>query len=171
MNVFDLLAERNAEFARTRFAPGMPILPALRTLVVGCVDPRVDPAHVLGTDLGETAVIRNVGGRVTPSVATELRLLRVLTESLVGADAPAIDLVLLQHTDCGITRMQDPPDGLAAYFEVDAAALPDKHVADPRAAVAADAAAVASEPALARAYRVTGVVYDVATGRIERITH
>jgi carbonic anhydrase len=35
-------------------------------MVVGCVDPRVDPAHVLGLSNGEAAIIRNVGGRITP---------------------------------------------------------------------------------------------------------
>ncbi|WP_425343349.1 carbonic anhydrase [Pseudofrankia saprophytica] len=35
-------------------------------MVVGCVDPRVDPTHVLGLEQGEAAVIRNVGGRITP---------------------------------------------------------------------------------------------------------
>jgi len=70
MTVIDTLAERNDDFVRTRFVPGLPMLPRLRTLVVGCVDPRVDPAHVLGLETGDAAVIRNVGGRVTPDVLT-----------------------------------------------------------------------------------------------------
>jgi carbonic anhydrase len=166
MTVVDTLAERNDEFVRTRFAPGLPMLPRLRTLVVGCVDPRVDPAHVLGLETGDAAVIRNVGGRVTPDVLAELALLRRLTETLVGF-APVIDLIVMQHTDCGITRLQDPPDMLAAYFHVDPAALARKHVADPRAAVASDIAVLQSAPQLAATFRITGVVYDVDTGRID----
>ena len=30
-----------------------------------------DPAHVLGLDLGDAPVIRNVGGRVTPATLAE----------------------------------------------------------------------------------------------------
>ena len=88
MTVVDTLAERNDDFARTRFIPGLPMLPRLRTLVVGCVDPRVDPAHVLGLETGDAAVIRNVGGRVTPDVLAELALLGRLARSLVGSAAP-----------------------------------------------------------------------------------
>jgi carbonic anhydrase len=46
MDVIDTLATRNDEFARSHFAPGMPVLPRLRTLVLTCVDPRLDPAHI-----------------------------------------------------------------------------------------------------------------------------
>ena len=167
MTVVDTLAERNDDFARSRFIPGLPMLPRLRTLVVGCVDPRVDPAHVLGLETGDAAVIRNVGGRITPDVIAELALLGRLASSLVGSAAPVIDLIVMQHSDCGITRLQDPPDMLAAYFHVDPTALADKHIADPRAAVASDIAVLASVPQLAAAFRVTGVVYDVDTGRID----
>jgi carbonic anhydrase len=166
MTVVDTLAERNDDFARTRFVAGLPMLPRLRTLVLGCVDPRVDPAHVLGLETGDAAVIRNVGGRVTPDVLAELALLARLTETLVGF-APVIDLIVMQHTDCGITRLQDPPDMLAAYFHVAPSALAHKHVADPRAAIASDIAVLQSVPQLATAFRITGVVYDVDTGRID----
>lgn len=167
MAMIDTLGERNDEFARTRFTPGLPMLPRLRTLVLGCVDPRVDPAHVLGLDSGDAAVIRNVGGRVTPDVVAELALLSRLARSLVGTAAPVIDLIVMQHTDCGITRLQDPPDLLAAFLHVDRAALGEKHVEDPRAAVESDIAELQRTPEIAAAFRLTGVVYDVDTGRID----
>ena len=167
MTVVDTVAERNDDFARTRFIPGLPMLPRLRTLVVGCVDPRVDPAHVLGLETGDAAVIRNVGGRVTPDVLAELALLGRLARSLVGSAAPVIDLIVMQHTDCGITRLQDPPDMLAAYFHVAPTALTAKHVADPRAAVESDINVLRSAPQIAATFRLTGVVYDVDTGRID----
>jgi carbonic anhydrase len=167
MTVVDTLAARNDDFARTQFSPGLPMLPRLRMLVLGCVDPRVDPAHVLGLETGDAAVIRNVGGRVTPDVLAELALLGRLARSLVGSAAPVIDLVVMQHNDCGITRLQDPPDMLAAYFHVDPTDLAHKHVAEPRAAVASDIAVLQSNPQVATAFRLTGVVYDVDTGRID----
>jgi carbonic anhydrase len=64
----DTLTRRNEAFASSRFSRGLKIVPSLKTLIVGCVDPRVDPVDVLGLALGEAAVIRNVGGRVTPDV-------------------------------------------------------------------------------------------------------
>jgi carbonic anhydrase len=166
MDVVDELSERNQEFARTRFASGLPILPRMRTLVLGCVDPRVDPAHVLGLDVGDGAGNPHRGGRVPPRVVTELALLGRLAQTLVGESAPVIDLIVLQHSDCGITRLQDPPDLLADFFGVEPTGLADKHVTDPRAAVDTDVALLRSAPQLANRFRITGVVYDVATGRI-----
>jgi carbonic anhydrase len=167
MNVIDTLAERNDEFARSRFVSGLPMLPRLRTLVLSCVDPRVDPAHVFGLGVGDAAVIRNVGGRVTPDVLTELALLGRLAQTLVGEAAPVVDLIVLQHTDCGIIRLQDPPDALAELFGIDAASLGVKHVTDPAAAVRTDLAMLRNVPSIAARYRTTGAVYDVATGRVD----
>ena len=67
MDAVHTLTERNAEFATHRFALGYPLMPSLKTFIIGCVDPRVDPAQVLGIKLGEVAVIRNIGGRITSS--------------------------------------------------------------------------------------------------------
>jgi carbonic anhydrase len=51
---------------------------------------------------------------------------------------------------------------------VGAAALADKHVADPWAAVEGDVAILRSIPPIAERFQVTGLVYDVETGRVER---
>jgi carbonic anhydrase len=166
MPLIDDLAERNDDFATHRFVPGLPMLPRLRTLVLGCVDPRVDPAHVLGLGVGDAAVLRNVGGRVTPDVIAQLALLGRLTQTLVGDAAPVIDLIVLQHNDCGIVRLQDPPGMLADFFHVEPSTLRDKHVADPHEAVRADVDALRSTPPIANRFRITGAVYDVDTGRI-----
>jgi carbonic anhydrase len=49
---------RNTEFAAHGFAPGLRIIPSLKVFIIGCVDPRVDPAQILGIELGEGAVIQ-----------------------------------------------------------------------------------------------------------------
>src|SRR5262249_25435036 len=77
MAVIDVLAERNADFASHRFSPDLTISPTLKTMIVGCVDPRVDPTKVLGLELGEAVVIRNVGGRVTPATLKTMVMLGV----------------------------------------------------------------------------------------------
>ena len=59
---------------------GLPF-PTPHTLqVLGCVDSRVDPAQVLGLDLGEAVVMRNVGGRVISGLVydTETGLIEVV---------------------------------------------------------------------------------------------
>jgi carbonic anhydrase len=46
MTAIDSLIQRNEEFATHGFAADLSLMPTLRTIIIGCVDPRVDPAHV-----------------------------------------------------------------------------------------------------------------------------
>ncbi len=85
MSTIDDLEERNAVFAREAFSPKDSLMPTLRTIVISCVDPRVDPAHVLGLGDGEALVIRNVGGRVSPAAIETLAMLGAVAR---GAGTP-----------------------------------------------------------------------------------
>jgi carbonic anhydrase len=67
MATFDTLIGRNQDFAAHHFPKNLPLMPTLRTMIIGCVDQRVDPAHLLGLQPGEAIVIRNVGGHITPA--------------------------------------------------------------------------------------------------------
>jgi carbonic anhydrase len=49
--------------------------------VITCIDPRVDPAAILGLELGEAMVLRNVGGRVTPAVIHDVAFISDLGQS------------------------------------------------------------------------------------------
>ena len=73
--------------------------------------------------------------------------------------------MILHHTDCGITRLADYPDQLAAFFEIQADELESKAIADPYAAVRVDTAI--ARQALPPGRLVSGLVYDVATGLIQ----
>ncbi len=164
--IVSTLTARNAAFARQGFT-ARPMMPALATMVIGCVDPRVDPAHVLGLADGDALVIRNIGGRWTPGALQTMAALRAIAEAEGGTPGPGWNLVLLQHTDCGITRLGGRPDLVAGTFGIDAADLPSKAVNDPRAAVAADVAEIRANPFLPPGLIVSGLVYDVRTGLIE----
>ena len=163
------LIARNAGFARRGFAPGGSMMPALQTIVIGCADPRVDPAHVLGLANGDALVIRNVGGRFTPGTLQIMATLRAVAEAEGGAPGPGWNLVVLQHTDCGITRLGGRPDLVAGTFGIDAADLAAKAVNDPRAALAVDVAEIKANPFLPADFIVSGLVYDVRTGLIETV--
>lgn len=154
----DILLERNA-----RIAAGEPLDPAgerLRGgLLLTCVDPRVDPAHVLGLALNEAAVLRNPGGRVTAALLESLELL-----AHVGFAPPnAIrELVVMHHTDCGLSHIGPDHRGLlASYFDMEEQELEARQVADPVASVRFDVALLASSR-LPRPYLVSGIAYDVA---------
>ena len=163
------LTARNADFAQHSFVPGASMMPGLNTMVIGCADPRVDPAHVLGLASGEALVIRNIGGRFTPAALQTMAALRAIAQAEGAAPGPGFNLIVLQHTDCGITRLGGQPELLATTFGIDEADLPAKAVSDPRAAVAADVAAIKDNPFLPADFIVSGLVYDVHTGLIDTV--
>jgi carbonic anhydrase len=175
MNYFESVLERNKSFAAQQSAAGtlMPSLPRAlpnaRAIIVGCADMRVDPAHVFGIKPGEAVVIRNIGGRVTPGLLEQLGLLGRIGQ--VAGEIPGgggdFHIVVLQHTDCGMTRLAGDTEMLASYFQIQKGELRTKAVTDPRAAVNADVAALRAIPALPAAWLVSGLVYDVATGLVE----
>ncbi len=163
----DELVRRNAAFAAVGAFAGLPF-PSNRTLrVIGCVDSRVDPSHVLGLELGDAVAMLNIGGRVTPAVLRSWALLARLGQA--GASGPPDGgpphMVVLHHTDCGIAKLADFPEQLAEYFEIPVDQLDAKAVRDPHAAVRIDVDVV--KRALPAGLLVTGLVYDVDTGLVE----
>jgi carbonic anhydrase len=164
MTVLETYAARNAEFAAHGDLVGLRLMPTSKTIVIGCVDPRVPPSHILGIEVGEAAILRNVGGRVTPGVVRELTMLATVTSVAGGVLGPGWNLVVLHHTDCGMTDLAAFPDLLAEYFEIPADQLEAKAVSDPVASVAVDVAVLKDNPHLPGGFLVSGLVYDVGTG-------
>ncbi len=169
MTTIDDLTARNTDFTADKFRADLTINPWGNLTVIGCVDSRVDPAHILGLDTGEAAVIRNVGGRITPAA---LRTMAMLAEVRQAHNATAVPgtrtLVVLHHTDCGITDLAAHPDLLAGYFEIPAEQLAAKPVTDPIASVRVDTDVLLSQ-LRGTDTTVAGLVYDVGTGRVEVI--
>ena len=136
-------------------------------MVVGCVDPRVDPAHVLGLSNGEAAIIRNVGGRITPSMLRTMTLLGKVGQANANTHVPGTwNLVILHHTDCGMTDLAPYPDLLAEYFEISQDELADKSVVEPNASVRVDVEVIL-DTIRGSDFLVSGLVYDVDTGVVD----
>ncbi|HEY3975581.1 MAG TPA: carbonic anhydrase [Candidatus Sulfotelmatobacter sp.] len=175
MSNLDSMLERNKDFAAQQSVAGtlMPSLPRalpnVKAIIIGCADMRVDPAHILGIKPGEAVVMRNIGGRITPGLLEQLGLLGRIGE--VAGEIPGggaeFHIVVLHHTDCGITRLAADPAPLAHYFQIKEAELAAKAITDARAAVAVDVALLRAIPALPGEWLVSGLVYDVATGLVE----
>lgn len=169
-DVINTLIKRNEFFASTRFSANLKIMPSLKTLIIGCVDPRVDPAEIFGLAPGEAAVIRNVGGRVFPSTLQTIAMLRIVSKANGGDEnGLGTNLIVLHHTDCGINCLAHAPDLLAKHFGVAPTELDPLAITDPHKAVAVDVAALKANPMLPGGFLVTGIVYDVATGRTETV--
>jgi carbonic anhydrase len=174
MSTLDTLLERNKEWATKAVATDalatlLDQLSKVKALIIGCADMRVDPAHVLGVESGEAVVMRNIGGRVTPGLGEQLALLGRIGEvaERVPGGGGEFHVIVLHHTDCGITRLTGDPDMLASYFEIGKGELGTKAVGDPRKAVSVDVSVLRAAGALPAPWLLSGLVYDTATGLVE----
>lgn len=80
------------------------------------------------------------------------------------------NLIVLQHSDCGIKGCyHHAPELLAPYMGVPLDELGALAITDPHEAVRIDVARLRANPKLPGGFRVTGMVYDVATGRVETV--
>jgi hypothetical protein len=91
MSVIETLTQRNEAFASSRFSADLKIMPSMKTMIISCVDPRVDPVDIFGLVPGEAVVIRNVGGRITPATLQTMAMLRIVAKAGGGeiAGSPA----------------------------------------------------------------------------------
>ena len=169
---FTTLLERNAEFAATdakENVPKIPFIPFKQTYVITCMDPRVEPGAILGVQLGEAIVARNVGGRVTPAVIKDLAWILHLHENLTP-DAEWFEIAVIHHTDCGMLTFTD--DAFKRSIQDDtgikpawgAEAFPDLDE-DVRQSIAR----IKASPFVPHTDAIRGFVFDVPTGRLNEV--
>ena len=77
----------------------------------------------------------------------------------------------MHHTDCGTSRLTDDAHAglLAMHFGTDPTDVPDRAVDDPRASVAFDVELLRSDPFIPDSLVISGVVYDIETGKLELV--
>ena len=168
MDFLEAIVKRNNDFVQDGFSASLKIIPTTKTIIVGCLDPRVDPMDILGLEPDEAAIIRNIGGRINPAVVETLVLLPAVAKAVGQNMGPGWNLVILHHTDCGIIGCyKHAPDQLAKHLGVTRPQLECMEVTDPCKAVAQDVAAWKASPDVPGGFMISGVVYDVATGRIQ----
>ncbi len=160
------LIDRNLEFASSFDQGDLAILPRLSTLVLTCLDARVDPAHIFGLELGDAVVMRNIGGRVTAEVIEHIAILRALAVVLAGGTA--LEVAIVHHTDCGASRFADPQvrQRLGQAAGTGEAAIERLAITDPQASVAEDLDRLRAAPTLPDELVVAGYVYDVTDGQV-----
>jgi carbonic anhydrase len=172
MSNLDGLLRDNAAFAATGAkdrVPEIPFIPNKQVYILTCVDPRVDPAQVLGLELGDAIVARNVGGRATPAAIQDLAWISYLHETKTPR-ADWFEVVVMHHTDCGSGFFAD--DDLRHGFAArgfDDAELAGLAVLDPAATVATDVEKIVNAPQVSANIKVSGYSYDVKTGLVTAI--
>ncbi len=171
MSNLDPLLERNQAFAKTEAYQGISPMPKHQVFVISCIDPRVDPAHFLGADLGDAMVLRNAGGRVNDEAINEIAFIAAVSESFFGDDAPPFEVAVIHHTSCGTAILADDTfrHGLADRIGADEAELTDTAVTDPLQTIKQDVDRLLASPLVPDRVSVSGHVYDVDTGLVDTV--
>ena len=129
-------------------------------------------AHLFDLQLGDALVIRNGGGRINPGVLADLAVLGLLTAALPADKAMTLELVILHHTDCGMSRFADSAaqQALANRLGIEPEQVAETiAITDPIQSVRDDIARLSRTPGLPDTLVVSGLVYDTAYGTVEEI--
>lgn len=168
MSSTQVMLARNEQFIKSFDQAKLPVIPKLRAVILACVDARVDPSHIFGLELGDSVVIRNNGGRVTPSSLDEIIALAMLVAMMDGDSPGPFNLVLVQHTKCGAERFADPllQSMLRerAGVDVSATAVHDHHEA-----LREDVNRLRDDPRVPSYITVSALLYDIDSGGIEEV--
>ena len=161
--VIDELLERNAAYAAGFGSGTLPPQPAKELAIVTCMDSRIEPWGAFGLQRGEAHVLRNAGARVTPDVIRSLSV----SVHVLGVRA----VVVVGHTGCGLTGRSNTE--IAADIQRGSGVRLDDFdflvVDDIEEAVRQDAARLRDDP-LFRGVEVGGLLFDIATGRLTRLS-
>lgn len=162
------LYARNAAFVETFDLGHLPFDPNVSTLILTCMDARLDPTHFAGLQLGDAFVLRNAGARVTDAVGLEVAMLWQLM-AMAGGATPSVELVIIEHTACGMARFADPEVTATVTGHFGTAAVETYAIADPAEAIRTDIERLRANPIVPGELTVSGHLYDVATGRLATV--
>ncbi len=145
--------------------------PRFLTGVLTCADPRIDPAHFLGLELGDAVVMRNLGGRVDAGIEREMSILSAMTKMLLGPDAPPLHLAIVHHTDCGMERFAsvEAQARLGRATGIDAHTIDELAIADHDHSFAADVDRLRRSPVVPNRTLVSCHLYDVHSGTLTQV--
>ena len=131
--------------------------------IVTCMDSRIEPLKVVGLKAGDAKILRNAGARVTEDVLRTL----VLATHLLGVKR----VLVMPHTDCRMAS-GDEDSIHASIMEssgIDTRSIEIRTVKDQIAALKTDVLRIQTFPLLSEDLDVIGAVYDVKTGKLEKI--
>lgn len=125
------------------------------------MDCRIDLYRLLGLDPGDAHIIRNGGGILTHDALRSI----VLSQHLLGTD----EIVVVQHTDCGMYQFDDRAFRLALEQESGTAPPWDEDgFEDVRANLATTVEALRSNPLL-QSQLIRGLLYDTGLDQLEKV--
>jgi carbonic anhydrase len=136
--------------------------PAKEMAVVMCMDARLRAYSILGIKEGDAHVIRNAGGVVTDDVVRSL----IISQRLLGTR----HIVLVHHTDCGMTTFTD--DEMKEDIEEETGmkpALSFESFTDADADVRQSIKRLQTNPFIPHKDSIQGFVFEVETGKLRPV--
>lgn len=163
MGVTEELVAANQQFAEGYTLGQLPMPPARHVAVLACMDARLHPEQFLGLDIGDAHCIRNAGGRASDDALRSL----IISQKLLGTT----EVLVIHHTDCGMVTFsnQDLHKRLMEETGADASSIDFLPFSDLTQSVRDDVRTIRSSPFINPGTRVTGFLYDVATGKLEEV--
>ncbi|KAF2466482.1 carbonic anhydrase [Lindgomyces ingoldianus] len=127
-------------------------------VVLSCSDPRLNPYQILGIDPTlKATMVRNAGGRVFDAIRT------LSVSQTIGTPGT---IVVMHHTDCGMTHYHDPAIK-KALIEI----APEEHESIEASqfgeiitSVRADVAILKASPLIKKDTQIVGLKYEINTG-------
>ena len=146
-----------AEFDRS----SLPALPGRKLAVLACMDARLSVEDALGLRPGDAHIIRNAGGLATDDAIRSI----VISQHLLGTE----EVIVVEHTGCGMLTFDDQAVRESIVRETGKTVdLPLRPFRDLEENLRAQVDAIRSHPWV-KNVPVSGVVYDVESGRLRQI--
>jgi carbonic anhydrase len=143
-------------------AAGAPAQPAKRTVIVTCMDARIDVYTLFDLALGDAHVLRNAGGVVTDDVVRSI----VISQRKLGTT----DVLLVHHSGCGMATFTD--DDLSEELQTETGLRPPwrpRTFRDPVEDVRAGIAKLGRNPFLRSGTPIRGFVLDIETFELTEV--
>ncbi|WP_155997243.1 beta-class carbonic anhydrase [Streptococcus ruminantium] len=163
MSYFQNFMKANKAYVDLHGTYHLPLRPKTKVAIVTCMDSRLHVAQALGLALGDAHILRNAGGRVTEDVIRSL----VISQQQLGTR----EIVVLHHTDCGAQTFTN--EEFTAQLKRDLGVdvgnqdfLPFTDIED---SVREDIALLKNSPLIPDTIEISGVIYDVDTGRMTEV--
>ncbi|KAA9300515.1 MULTISPECIES: carbonic anhydrase [Aerococcus] len=163
MSYFEKFLKTNQAYADLHEEAHLPLPPKTRVAIITCMDSRLHVAQALGLALGDAHILRNAGGRVTEDMIRSL----VISQQQLGTR----EIIVIHHTDCGAQTFTN--EGFAQQLKEDLGVdvegqdfLPFTDVED---SVREDIQRLKASPLIPEDIIISGAVYDVDTGRMQRV--
>src|SRR6188472_1990021 len=164
MAVLDKILDSNEEYTRNFRYGALSIPPARKLAVLACMDARLNVNEALGLETGDAHIVRNAGGIATDDAIRSL----IISHELLRTQ----EFVVINHTDCGMLTFTDKDlqKDLRQKYKSNASEIKFYSFPNLEENLKNQVNKIKLSPFFPPDIPVHGFIYDVKTGKIERIT-